>query len=189
MNKPLFLFIGQSASGKTSVADMLAYDGYEQISSYTTRKPRYEGETSHTFISDAEFDKLTDIMAFTNYNGYRYCTTLNQINNADLYVIDPEGVATLLSNYDKLNRVVYIVYFMSNTYNRIMRMLERHDSDTQIVGRLLQDERSNWLDDIYEIKERYHDKLSIRVHVVDANQKLVDVYQDVKTFIEKVTNN
>ena len=189
MDKPLFLFVGQSASGKTSVADMLAYDGYKQIASYTTRRPRYEGETSHTFITDEEFDNLTDIVAFTNYNGHRYCTTLEQVNNAHIYVIDPAGVSTLLGNYDKLNRVVYIMYFMADTYNRINRMMDRHDSDTQIVGRLLQDERTNWLDDIYEIKERYHDKLSIRVHVVNANQKLVDVYQDVKSFIGKVTNN
>ena len=72
MNKSLFLFVGRSASGKTTVANMLERDGYNQIQSYTTRPPRYQDETGHTFISNKEYDKLDNIVASTLYNGYHY---------------------------------------------------------------------------------------------------------------------
>ena len=115
MNKPLFLFVGKSASGKTTVADMLTADGYSQIYSYTTRPQRHENEIGHTFVTDAEYDKLDNIIAFTLYNGYRYCTTLEQAKNADIYVVDVQGVKTLFDHYHLLNREVYIVFFASNT--------------------------------------------------------------------------
>ena len=148
MNKPLFLFVGKSASGKTSVADMLKDKGYSQIYSYTTREPRYDGEIGHVFISDEEYDKLENIVASTVYNGNRYCTTLEQVQNADIYVVDVEGVRTLMSNYELLNRKIHIVLFEADTYHRVQRMLEREDSDTQIVGRLLVDEKDNWYEQL-----------------------------------------
>ena len=52
MNKPLYLFVGKSASGKTTTADLLEKRyGHKQVYSYCTRKPRYEGEIGHIFIS------------------------------------------------------------------------------------------------------------------------------------------
>ena len=97
MNKPLFLLVGPSASGKTTIAEKLESTmSLKSIQSYTTRLPRYDGETGHTFISDNDFDNLKDIMAYTEYNGHRYCTTKEQIDNADIYVVDVPGVETLL---------------------------------------------------------------------------------------------
>ena len=186
MNKPLFLFVGKSASGKTSVANMLESDGYTQVSSYTTRLPRYEGEVGHTFITEEEYNRLENIVASTLYNGYHYCTTLEQIQDADIYVIDVPGVKTLLANYDKLNRYIYVLYFDANICNRIRRMLKRHDSDTQIVGRLLQDEENDWLKDLLNIEFNNRDKMVI--YNVDANQNLEYTYTSVKEFIESVKN-
>ena len=184
-NKTLFLFVGKSASGKTTVDNMLEADGYDQISSYTTRPPRYEGEIGHTFISDEEYDKLKNIMAFTLYNGYRYCTTLEQVQEADIYVVDPAGVQTLIDNYDLLQRKLCIIYFSANVYNRIERMLSRHDSDTAIVGRLLQDEKTDWGNSLLDMIE--DDGSCIEFRVVDANQDLNEVYFDVKKLIQERT--
>ena len=186
MNRPLFLFVGKSASGKTTVANMLEKDGYKQIASYTTRPPRYEGEKEHTFITEEEYSHLENIVASTLYNGYHYCTTLEQIQDADIYVIDVPGVKTLLANYDKLNRYIYVLYFDANICNRIRRMLKRHDSDTQIVGRLLQDEENDWLKDLLNIEFNNRDKMVI--YNVDANQNLEYAYTSVKEFIESVKN-
>lgn len=181
MNKPLFLFVGKSASGKTSVADMLASDGYSQIYSYTTRSKRYENEIGHTFISDEEYDKLEGIIASTVYNGHRYCTTLEQAKNADIYVVDVQGVKTLFDNYHLLDRQVYIIFFATNTYNRIQRMLERGDSDAQIVGRLLTDEKEDWLEQIRQITKSHN-----WVEIIDANLDLNKVYDTVKNFIKRM---
>lgn len=178
MNKPLYLFVGKSASGKTTIANMLEADGYTQVSSYTTRPPRYEGEIGHTFISDEEYDRLENIMASTLYNSYRYCTTLEQLQKVDLYVVDIEGVRTLMDNYDLLNRPIHIILFEVNTYFRIQRMLERGDSDTQIVGRLLVDEECNWFERLKEVVDN-----KIRIHSVNADIDLNDVYLKVKNII------
>lgn len=184
MNKPLFLFVGKSASGKTTVADMLSKDGYSQVYSYTTRPQRHEGEIGHTFISDKEYDKLENIVASTLYNGYRYCTTLDQLQKEDIYVIDIPGVETLMENYDKLNRPVYVLYFDADVYTRIQRMLNRHDSDTQIVGRLFNDEADDWMLQLTNLCIANNRKFSIGK--VDAKQSLDEVYNRVKKYMEEM---
>jgi len=180
MNKPLFLFVGKSASGKTTIANMLEADGYTQVSSYTTRPPRYEGEIGHTFISEEEYDKLKNIMASTLYNGYRYCTTLGQLQKIDIYVVDIEGVRTLMDNYDLLNRPIYIILFETNVYKRIHRMIDRGDSDMQIVGRLLTDEEYEWFEKLKQVVGN-----KIKIHSVNANFELENVYNTVKDIIER----
>lgn len=186
MDKPLFLFVGKSASGKTSIANMLEVDGYTQIQSYTTRPPRYENEIGHVFISEEEYEKLENIMAYTYYNNYHYCTTLEQVQNADLYVVDVPGVATLLNNYSLLNRNVCIVYFDSNVCNRIKRMSERGDGDSQIIERLLTDESNDWVKQLKQIP--YISFGHVGLKIIDANLDLQDVYSTVKDFIQKETN-
>ena len=183
-NKPLFLFVGKSASGKTTIANMLEADGYTQVSSYTTRPPRYEGEIGHTFVSDEEYDKLENIMASTLYNGHRYCTTLEQLQKVDLYVVDIEGVRTLMDSYERLNRPISIVLFETSTYARIQRMLERGDSDTQIIGRLLVDEEYNWFERLKEVVDN-----KVRIHSVNANMNLQDVYTKAKTLLARSASN
>ena len=110
MNKPLYLFVGRSASGKTTIANILEEKhGYKQVQSYTTRPPRYNGEVGHVFISENEFDNLGELAAYTEYNGYRYCTTVEQLQECDVYVIDVLGVETLLKK--NINRPIVIIYF------------------------------------------------------------------------------
>ena len=182
MNKPLFLLVGRSSSGKTTIADMLSNDGYSQVYSYTTRPPRYEGEIGHTFLTDEEYDRLENIVASTLYNGYRYCTTLDQIQKVDLYVVDIPGVKTLLENYDKLNRKIYVLYFSVGVYHRIQRMISRGDSDTQIVSRLLTDEKEDWLDKLLDLNEN---RKMFDLKIVAANDPLDVVYNRVKEYIKE----
>lgn len=177
--RPLFLFVGKSASGKTTIANMLEKDGYNQVQSYTTRPPRYKGEVGHTFISEGEYDKLENIVASTLYNGYHYCTTLEQIQNSDFYVVDVPGVFTLLDNYDKINRDIHIFYFDANVYNRIQRMIARHDSDTLIISRLLNDEKDDWLTQLF-----FANMYEIDLHIIEADNDLEEVYHQIKTVIK-----
>ena len=53
----IFCLVGKSGSGKTTIANKL-FDryGYTQIASYTTRPPRSENDTDHTYVSSEEFD-------------------------------------------------------------------------------------------------------------------------------------
>ena len=82
MNKHrIVLLVGPSGSGKTAIANYL-HDtyGWNTVQSYTTRPPRYDGEEGHTFVTDEEFDKLTDMIAYTEFDGHRYCATADQID-------------------------------------------------------------------------------------------------------------
>ena len=64
----IFLIVGCSGSGKTTITEQLEMKyGLKSIQSYTTRPPRYDGEIGHTFISTEEFDKLVDICAYTEF--------------------------------------------------------------------------------------------------------------------------
>ena len=111
MDKPLYLFVGKSASGKTTVAEILESEyKLNTLQSYTTRPKRHDNETGHTFITNEEFDNLKNIVAYTEYNGYRYCCTKEQIDSTDIYVIDVPGVETLLEKY-RSNRPIIILYF------------------------------------------------------------------------------
>ena len=144
MNNPLYLFIGRSASGKTTIANMLEERcGLHQVQSYTTREPRYQGEIGHVFISEEEFGQLTHIVSYTEYNGNKYCATSELLDQCDIFVVDPPGVETLLEKYNT-DRQIIALYFDANVHNRIARMIDRGDSDNQIVSRLYTDEEYDW---------------------------------------------
>lgn len=171
MNKPLYLFVGKSASGKTTIAKMLEQKyGYKQVQSYTTRQPRYDGEIGHMFITEDEFKSLDNIVAYTFYNNNHYGTTAEQLDECNIYVVDIPGVETLLQNY-KTNRPICIFYFDATVYTRIMRMIDRHDSDMSIISRLLQDEKCDWYNQLDSLTWRYNKILNknVELHRVNAN--------------------
>ena len=104
--KPIkFLFVGRTATGKSSIAEAVSNKmGLRVVKSYTTRPPRESelfGRSDHYFVSDEEFDEIGSVYGFsaeTIINGYRYATTFEEINNSDIYVIDPNGVDALFNS-------------------------------------------------------------------------------------------
>ena len=186
MNDPLFLFVGPSGSGKTTVAEELAKSyGYLTVQSYTTRPRRYENETGHTFIMDDQFDGLENIVAYTVYNNYKYCTTKDQLDLVSTYVVDITGVETLLQNYHT-DRPIVIFYFDSTVTTRINRMLDRHDSDTAIVGRLHNDEAFDWYDRLDHIVWHYAniEHKNVELYKIDANKNKEEVLEMVLYYME-----
>lgn len=191
MTKPLYLLVAKSASGKTTVAEILESQyGLKSIQSYTTRPKRYEDETGHTFISEDEFDKLENIMGYNKYNGYRYCCTKEQLDAADIYVVDVPGVETLLDRYQS-ERPIIILYFDTSVCTRIDRMIDRHDSDMQIVSRIYNDEKSDWLVDLKVLKWHYAYDLhrDVTLHIIDANQDIESVMEQVIHHIKELEND
>lgn len=124
----IFLIVGCSGSGKTTITEQLEQRyGLKSIQSYTTRPPRFDGETGHIFISDEEFDKLTDIVAYTEFAGNRYCATAEQVEQNDLYVIDPKGVEYFKQSY-KGEKQIKVIYIESNVTTRYERMKNRYEA-------------------------------------------------------------
>ena len=185
MNNTLYLFVGQSGSGKTTITNQLEWMyNYKGVQSYTTRPQRYEGETGHRFVTDEEFNRLTDIVAYTDYNDFRYCATAQQLDEANMYVIDIPGVEYLLEKYSNTERRIVILYFDSNTQTRVLRMIDRGDSDANIVSRLLQDGEDNWFKQLEGLCNKYSNKFNnLDVYKINANKNAKLVLEQVEDYI------
>ena len=188
MSKPLFLFVGRSASGKTTIANLLAEQhGYKQVESFTTRPPRFDNESGHIFVTEDEFNSLGELAAYTFYNGNHYGTTFKQLDECSIYVIDVPGVESLLYKYQDKDRKICIVYFDSSVYTRINRMIDRGDCDTAIVCRLTEDEKYDWLSKLKETVWPYNNirHKHIDICVVNADMDLKDVLDQVLYYIKR----
>lgn len=97
----LITITGPSGAGKDTVALMLSdLVGYKVLCSYTTR-PKREGEidgVDHHFVEkcDVPHDKM---LAYTQYGGYEYWTTIDQVTDKAIYVIDEDGLRALCEKF------------------------------------------------------------------------------------------
>lgn len=186
MINPLYLFVGRSASGKSTIASILEEQyNLPQVQSYTTRPKRYETERGHIFVSGSEFDKLQNIIGYTEYNNHRYCSTKEQLDTASIYVVDTVGTETLLERYES-ERPIVIFYFDATVKTRIDRMLNRYDHDAAIVSRLHTDDAFDWEDALNKLVWHYKNNVgrNVEMYIVDANQSLGEVLEQVTAFME-----
>lgn len=91
--------MGRTCSGKTTFAQYIAKRfGFSILKSYTTRSPRpgEEENSDHIFITPEEITKYTDRMvAYTKIGDAEYFSTVDQLMENDIYVIDYEGLKYL----------------------------------------------------------------------------------------------
>jgi len=140
--KNIYLLVGESGNGKTSVSEQLETKyGLNVIQSYTTRPERYSGERGHIFVSDQEFDKLQDFVAYTKFDKFRYCATADQIEQNSVYVIDPAGITYFKRHYHG-NKKAYVIYIYTSLTNRVLRMKKRGDTRDKVIRRLINDNDS-----------------------------------------------
>lgn len=145
MNKNVFILLtGPSGSGKTTVANKLYQKyGMTQIYSYTTRLKRDKNDEEHTFITDKQFDELEDIISYTEYNGFRYGITREQVDNNDIFVVDVPGIRSFLQNYEGDKRVV-IICLESSEFDIKLRLIKR-DGLTKALERIKYDDTIRYL--------------------------------------------
>lgn len=133
--------LGKSGSGKTTIVKKLNKEyGYEILDSYTTRRPRYEGEEGHTFIDIETFAQLLDKVAYNNFNGHHYCATKNQVDMSDLYVIDVPGLKQLKELYH--GKEIISIYIDVPMEVCLERMRNRGDSEDKCWERLRHDDEA-----------------------------------------------
>lgn len=156
-NNFIALLVGPSASGKSTIANSLErLYGWQQVQSITTRPRRFLNERGHLFFSDDEFNLIPphEMVAYTEYAGYRYCATEGQISKAQVYVIDIDGVHEFKRLYKGAKEV--ITFFVATSSSAIAKRLEKRGVPREeINARLAFDkkafsrERIDGIDPIY----------------------------------------
>lgn len=180
----IFLIVGCSGSGKTTIAEQLEQKyGLKSIQSYTTRPKRSENETGHIFVTDKEFDKLTDMVAYTKFDNKRYCATTKQVENNDLYVIDPKGIEYFREHYHG-NKGVKIIYVDSSLSTRYERMKKRAEENGNSYTEAVNSSLGRVNNDINEFYDYFHGNVPVDFTVNNnENDKLEDVVDKVYQYI------
>lgn len=174
--KNIYLIIGKSGIGKTTVSEYLHKKyNFKTVASYTTRPKRYDGEEGHIFVTKEEFDKLP-LLAYTKFNNYEYGATAELIQKADIYVIDIDGLKELTTNLKDKKCVT--IYLKANILQLIFRMFHRGDSLKRVIERIKHDKIA--------FKEVHRIKFN---HYVNANKSLKKVTEDIYNFIKTQETN
>ena len=184
MGNCIFLIVGCSGSGKTTITEQLEQKyGLKAIQSYTTRQPRYDGETGHIFVSDEEFNELTDMVGYTEFAGNRYCATAEQVENNDLYIIDPKGIDFFMKLYkgSKTPKVIFISSDMTTRYERMKSRAEENGSEYMDAVKSSLERITN---DVVDFYDYIHGQTQIDYTFKNnADDKLEDVVDRIYKYI------
>ena len=177
----IYLLVGRSGSGKSSVADYMEDTyGWNVLQSYTTRPPRYKNERGHRFISLQEFNKLKNKCAYTFFAGYEYCATSDQVDKSDIYIIDPAGVEYFIKQYRGTKYPVCVVLNLSSEDAK-KRLLRRKDvTGEDIEARLENDEKT------FKNMLQVLGDLNIATVVIDSSTKTTQEIGDMIEVLDLV---
>lgn len=154
----LFLFVGKTGSGKSSLINKLSeLTNSKQLISYTTRPRRNENDNDHIFVSVDEYLKAKEdgeIIAETEIAGNHYYATKEQLYEADFYTIDPQGQEMLLSmNLPNIKFVT--VYISCPDKMREQRVVQKRGDDRNVYRARNLSERSQFRQFIADEKWDY----------------------------------
>ena len=142
--KTIFCILGESGSGKDTLVKYTLDEfklRLKTVVSYTDREKR-ENETygiEHHFVSPDTMTELLEnreIAAYTKIGDFRYCTLISDLEESDIYIIDPNGLNELKSKYgDRFNFVA--IYIDCPYGERRKRSENRSDFNLSFENRAL----------------------------------------------------
>lgn len=135
--KPLFCFVGASATGKSTICrDLCARLGMREAMSVTTRPRRAsDDDRSYKFVSEEEFDKLHLVESVT-YNSNRYGVEASEVDASDVIVVEPGGAYAIKEYCASHKRPCYVIGIVSSEEDRRQRMLDRGDNPANVDARI-----------------------------------------------------
>lgn len=128
------LIAGRTGRGKDWFAKILENNGFKLLKSYSTRKPRFEGEDTHIFITNEEADAIpaTEKVATTEINGVKYFATKQQLEECNVYIIDPKGIYELAKNCP--DEDFHLLYITADDDEARQHAIDRAtDSDNEVA--------------------------------------------------------
>lgn len=143
-----FLIVGRSGTGKDALArGMEVFCGLKQLKSYTTRPKRTPKEDTHIFVTPEQANAYMDRAAETVVNGYEYFATKQQVENGDVYIIDPNGLYQLVANMPHLEfMVVYLFADKELSKKRAVTRAEDEETERAVVEKRMKDEDEQFTD-------------------------------------------
>lgn len=140
----MIILIGPSASGKTEIAKLLIKNfNFKKFVTTTTRLPRVNeiNDIDYHFISVNEFNnKIKDnkFIEYVFYNDNYYGTTLEEIDNNKVLILEPKGLKEFL----KLNNKNIVSFYIdASKETRYKRMVDRKDNENEILKRINSDDK------------------------------------------------
>lgn len=188
----IILVTGDFGVGKDTFADFLVdiiNDDYDEksnkniplwkakkIKSFATRKPRYEGEDTHTFVSKEKWLKMREkpgcIIAETEIDGEFYGTARFQFEHDYLfsvYVVDDIGVRDMLAAKEILQQEIYVV--------EIFRPKSLRNVDKNRLNRIRNLESYRVYPDA--VVYNTHDFVSLRRDAREVYEQIIDYILDL----------
>lgn len=170
-----FLIIGRTASGKSTITRLAAEQlGLKVLKSYCTRPPRKgEHDSDHIFVAPEDVEKYRDRMiAYTDkIDEYIRFATLDQLEEADFYIIDPVGIEYLKSlNIPDMKFIE--IYIRVPTMDLAKRALRRGDTTTQFDKRFYE-ENKQFTD--YEKAQKFQYHILNNTTINEAVVKLCNI--------------
>lgn len=136
----MIVISGPSASGKTTLQEMLAEDfGYAPVISTTTREPREQEEDGedYYFVTDEEFNQIK-MAEKVMFDGVQYGLSGDEIRrcreNSDVFtaVVEPHG-AILLRDYCATHEIKFMsVFLYGGLTSLVSRFLNRELNQVDI---------------------------------------------------------
>lgn len=185
-NQPLMMIVGKSASGKSSLVERICTElNLKAIPSYTTRKPRYENEQGHTFISDEEYSHLENIIAENTFCNNKYCVTEEQVDNPEysLYVVDCKGIESFKNTY-KGTRKIYTIQISCDEKIRVERLKHRYAKISKNEVEML----NKVIDRLVADNDEFGDIDRIATYCIDNTFDFEDSYRKFKELILEFLN-
>ena len=156
--KNLYIIVGRSGSGKSSIVQELCDScGLKQVKTTTTRPRRFPEEDSYHFVSQEEFDVRKDIIAPTKICGYSYGVTPEALDAGDIIILDLKGVMDMQRSYTR--KPIKVIGIHAPLAELEARMISRGDSREDINRRLENDEtKFGMMEDFCDIIVRNMDR-------------------------------
>lgn len=123
-----YLIVGRSGTGKDTLASHLENHGLKILKSYATRPKRYEAEDTHIFINPEDVEKYNDKIAYTKIGDIEYFATRKQLEECDIYIIDPRGLYEVVKNCPDIS------------FHIISITADKDESKAKAIGRIRRDD-------------------------------------------------
>ena len=183
-SKNLICLVGETSRGKDTVAKILQEDyNLKPVCSYTTR-PMRPGEIEgreHYFITrelaENYYPEYENIVARTEINGNIYFATSKNIQDADFYIIDPNGIKFFDERHPEISK--FIVYITCSLDIARERAIKRGDKMTVFENRVI-DESKQFEE--FKQSHNYHTVITNNGTITDLKKQVDLMIQEYHKF-------